>query len=68
MVYPGTRVWISEDFGAWRWTKFDAELNINEKIKRIMGEQVIGSRIQGKNKLQQKSKPQKPRQHAQKTG
>jgi hypothetical protein len=42
----GTRVWKSEDFWAWRRTKFDTELNINEKFKRILDVQGICSRIQ----------------------
>jgi hypothetical protein len=53
MVYRGTRVWKFVDFGAWRWTKFDAELNPNEKIKRIMGWWADGSRIQESNKSNQ---------------
>jgi hypothetical protein len=47
IVCRGTRVGKYGEFGAWRRTKFDGELNIKEKIKRIMGWRGIGSRIQG---------------------
>jgi hypothetical protein len=46
MVYGGTRILWFEEFGAWQRTKFKAKLNINEKIKKIMGGWGIGSRIQ----------------------
>ena len=46
MVYRGTRMQWFEDSGAWRRTKFETKLNINEKIKRILAGRVIGSRIQ----------------------
>jgi hypothetical protein len=46
IVCRGTRVGKYGEFGAWRRTKFDGELNIKEKIKRIMGWRGIGSRIQ----------------------
>jgi hypothetical protein len=37
--------WFAE-FGAWMRTKFESESDINEKIKRILDKQGIGSRIQ----------------------
>jgi hypothetical protein len=46
IVCRGTRVWKYGEFGAWLRTKFDGELNIKEKIKRIMGWRGVGSRIQ----------------------
>jgi hypothetical protein len=39
-------MWWSGEFGAWLRTKFESELDINEKIKRIMGWWRVGSRIQ----------------------
>jgi len=45
-VCRGTRVWKYGGFGAWLRTKFDGELDIKEKIKRIMGWRGVGSRIQ----------------------
>ena len=46
MVYEGTRMGWLEGFEAWRRAKFETELDIREKIKRISGGRVIGSRIQ----------------------
>ena len=46
IVCRGTRVGKYGEFGAWLRTKFDGELNIKEKIKRIMGWRGVGSRIQ----------------------
>jgi hypothetical protein len=39
-------MWWSGEFGAWLRTKFESELDINEKIKPILDRQGIGSRIQ----------------------
>jgi hypothetical protein len=47
-VCRDTRVWKYGGIGAWLRTKFDGELNIKEKIKRIMGWRGVGSRIQVK--------------------
>ena len=46
-VYRGARMGWFEGFEAWRRTKFETELDINEKISQILGGQGIGSRIQG---------------------
>ena len=39
-------MWWFEGFEAWRRTKFETKLDINEKISQILGGQGIGSRIQ----------------------
>jgi hypothetical protein len=46
MVYGGTRILWFERFEAWQRTKFEAKLNINEKIEKIMVGWRGGSRIQ----------------------
>ena len=46
MVYESTRIGQFEGFEGWRRTKSKTKFDINEKIKRILGEQGIGSRIQ----------------------
>jgi len=33
----GTSIWKYGEFGAWRWTKFEAKFNINQKIRKMMG-------------------------------
>ena len=45
-VYRGARMGWFEGFEAWRRTKFETKLDINEKISQILGGQGIGSRIQ----------------------
>ncbi len=40
-------MWWFEGFEAWRRTKFETKLDIDEKISQILGGQGIGSRIQG---------------------
>jgi hypothetical protein len=46
MAYLGTHIWWLEGFEAWRRTKIEVKLNINEKIKRVLGGWAVGSRIQ----------------------